>query len=279
MTQPSLVKTATWKAGRTVFRPAAGVALLFLAGQLLQAGPMLGPWTYASCDFVYSFGTDSQACTHPLGMGGASATVTNWEAGEVHLGAQIGITLLNHSGPYNMGAAAALGDMVTFYGPLPQYQVELVFLVSGSLFQSGALPLPYTTFQWQPYGVGMGGKSWDSPFWQAGYHTYSLETGKWGFATETPYNWIYRFGVVSQGNGAGLSGSAAADFSGSAELIGGIVTDMEGNPVSGVRYTTASGNALPLEGAVFLPEPGTALLLPAGLLLLVALRKRRAPGR
>jgi hypothetical protein len=58
--------------------------------------------------------------------------------------------------------------------------------------------------------------------------------------------------------------SASTDFSNTAQLIAVVPVDINGNPVTGTTVTSASGLPVPLAT----PEPSTAVLMAAGLVLL-----------
>jgi hypothetical protein len=240
--------------------------LLFSLGGFceLRAGAL----TVAGCDYHDYWGTTSSSCA--VGKGWASATSVG-----PALGAQSHISFLfDHTVPYGIGAGAQYTDTVTLSGPYATVLWTMVFQVSGSYSSSG-MPAPFVAFGWDPDGAGSAyaGTSWQGAA-AAGTHTasYVLPTG-------VPLPFMFQLMVGSYGTEARFAGNSAdADFSHTALLIGAAITQVSGAPALGVTYNTAGGTPLPLqtqlEGAQFVPEPSTFLLVVGGAVLLLGARRR-----
>jgi hypothetical protein len=164
-------------------------------------------------------------------------------------------------------------DLVTVEGSESTVLFTMTFTVSGTRSSNG-MALPFVAFGWDPDGPGtqFTGTSWQDAA-AAGTHTasYLLPTG-------TPLPFMFQLMVGSYGSANGNAGdSADADFSHTALLVSAAITDAAGNPLGDVTYSTQSGNPLPLQqdfqGADFVPEPSTFVLIGGGVLLLGAFRR------
>ncbi|MBI5087078.1 MAG: PEP-CTERM sorting domain-containing protein [Acidobacteria bacterium] len=249
------------------------LVLIPVISSTMYAGPItayrcggsifMGPQTYAMC-------TDAD--------GTAIATVTG-----NHLGTRVD---LNPSGAYFNAAGASYAETVMFLAPPGGYYINLTFEITGTLYRSNpSVPVPTVAFSWCPKGNGcVESDNWNSVTegWAISgvQETHTLLSSVHFFQTGVSYDWTFTLFNFSNGSYAGPAGTSYANFLGSAIITDAEVTDQFGNPIQGVVYSTSSGFPLPfdLDGALFVPEPSTLLLLPAGALLLLAAGKRR-PGR
>jgi len=237
---------------------------LLLIAASLTAGP-IGPTTAVRCN-----ATIIMSGPGPTSCGNALLGAESVAAGRLSLGAESHITLNGETGPFTAAAGAAFSEMVTFSGLYSRYSVTLTLALGGTITTTGNMPAPTVALTWLPYGPSGGSQAWNNTSlgW-TGTQSYTLISDERQFDAGVPYNWIVQLFAFSERttSGASLTGTAIADILHTATIVSGVVTDPDGNPVPGTTYTTASGNALPLEGALHVPEPATIIQLCCGVLL------------
>lgn len=189
--------------------------------------------------------------------------------------------------PYILYAGAAWNDPIVYSHPdgSGTYMVSLDFEIKGTISLDPS-PDPQNLSAWPQvkimFGFLVDGTSGPGDWIQNGDGTWQGETTHY-FTTAphqfvTGQTYVYTYQLIVFAHDTRPFDSILADFSHTVSLVGGRITDLEGNPVAGITYSTESGLGLGLDGATQVPEPSSLALISGGCAALWLLRRRRGPS-
>jgi hypothetical protein len=265
------------------------VRLLLLGAALpvfLQAGMITG----VQCQGSNYFGTNTATVSHaqcPGSLPGlAGSANVDISSGTAKLGASASVSNFGAGQPFNIQAVAMFTDVVTYQnssGP-GTYQVSLDFNIDGTIDVTETGHQIYVLLSWMVDGVSAPGDQIQSGdgTWQ-GNTTHTLHTSAHQFTTGQAYTYTFQLWAVAHDlaptNPNVLPFHATVDFSHTAALVGGHITNLDGSPVSGITYSTQSGLGLDLDNGAQVPEPSSLCMVLAGSALLWQLGRRHRRSR
>jgi hypothetical protein len=267
---------------RTIFFPVR----LLLFGVALPVFVQAGMITGVQCMGANYFGTNTLTTSHAecpgslVGLAGSANVDTT--SGTAKLGASASVSNFGADQPFNIMAVAMFTDVVTYYnssGP-GTYQVSLDFVIDGTHMATQWGHQVYILMSWMVDGVSAPGDQIQSGdgTWM-GTTTHTLHTSAHQFTTGQNYTYTFQLWAVAHDRAPVdpnfLPFSASVDFSHTAQLVGGHITNLDGSAASGITYSTQSGLGLKLDDGAQVPEPATLSLIPVGGALLWLVRRRR----
>ena len=186
------------------------------------------------------------------------------------------------SASFEASSLALVGDTLTFQAPGPAVPMQVVFkigldgvLITNSTEAGGDAKLDYGSgFNTQStvFDSSSGGTIYTTPAETVNSSTYNY------FFTLTAYSAL-DCGTVNTTHLC--SANQSSDFSDTAQILGIVLEDMNGNQLNGYTVSSQSGinyDALLAGDASSAPEPGTWALAGGALLIGLGIRRRMSQG-